>query len=145
MRRIWEDVAVGESGYINLLQLSTVCDSIGMEGLDNNELELLFTELDVNGDGLVSFNEFLNGLLLSKSNANSNRSPILSRSQSFSPPLMPSKTNDNISHKDFENKLSMLPESNLEAILSTSSNLGEKDEEFSFKSVSKSSKKKVIL
>ncbi|XP_047134587.1 ninein-like protein isoform X2 [Hydra vulgaris] len=130
--RIWQDVAVGESGYINLHQLSTVCDSIGMEGLDNNELELLFAELDVNGDGLVSFNEFLSGLLVSKSNCNSHRSPISSRSQSFS--LTP-KSNHGLSKRDSESKISVLSERNVE-ILSTSPNI-DKEEEFLFKSVSK--------
>ena len=122
-----EDVAVGQSGYTNLLHLSTLCDSIGMDGLDN-ELELLFLELDINGDDLVGFNKFLNGLFVIKNNTNSNRSPILLRSQSFFSPLIPSKTNDNGSHKRFKNKLPMLPKSNLEAILRTSLSLGKKDE-----------------
>lgn len=66
LQKVWDDIAVGESGFLNLLQLSTVCDHIGMGKMGDDEVELLFSELDTNGDGLVSFDEFFNGLFSSK-------------------------------------------------------------------------------
>ena len=74
LRQIWESLAVGESGYINLPQLSIVCEHIGMDGMADNELEILFSELDKNGDGLVSFDEFLEGLFLSSKHPLSGKS-----------------------------------------------------------------------
>ncbi|XP_066931840.1 ninein-like protein isoform X3 [Clytia hemisphaerica] len=81
MRQIWDDLAVGESGYINLLQLSIVCEHIGMEGMADDELEALFTELDKNGDGLVSLREFMDGLFLSTKRPRSDRSMFSPRSE----------------------------------------------------------------
>ncbi|XP_057317160.1 ninein-like protein isoform X3 [Hydractinia symbiolongicarpus] len=69
LQKVWDDIAVGESGFLNLLQLSTVCDHIGMGKMADDEVELLFSELDTNGDGLVSFDEFFNGLFSSKNGA----------------------------------------------------------------------------
>lgn len=76
LRQIWESLAVGESGYINLPQLSIVCEHIGMDGMADNELEILFSELDKNGDGLVSFDEFLEGLFLSSKRPLSEKSIV---------------------------------------------------------------------
>ena len=63
LRKVWDDFAVGESGFLNLLQLSTVCDYIGMGNLEDEDLELLFNELDTDRDGFVSFKEFYTGIL----------------------------------------------------------------------------------
>lgn len=65
LKRVWDD-AVGELGFINLHQLSSLCELIGMEKMEEYELELLFKELDTDKDGLVSFTEFANGLFNSK-------------------------------------------------------------------------------
>lgn len=62
LRQIWDDLGVGESGYINMMQLSEVCEHLGMEEMDDDAMELLFSELDKDQDGLVSFDEFIEGL-----------------------------------------------------------------------------------
>ena len=81
LRQIWESLAVGESGYINLPQLSIVCEHIGMDGMTDNDLEILFSELDKNGDGLVSFDEFLEGLFLSSKRPLSEKSILSPRGE----------------------------------------------------------------
>lgn len=65
IRRVWDD-AVGELGYINLHHLASLCELTGMGKLEEDELELLFHELDTNKDGLVSFQEFALGLFASR-------------------------------------------------------------------------------
>ena len=47
-----------------------------MDGMADNELEILFSELDKNGDGLVSFDEFLEGLFLSSKRPLSEKSIV---------------------------------------------------------------------
>ncbi|XP_056423535.1 ninein-like protein isoform X6 [Hyla sarda] len=62
VRDIWEELGVGNNGYLNRQELATVCKNIGLEDLCEEELEDLFKKLDRDGDGLVSFQEFQVGL-----------------------------------------------------------------------------------
>ncbi|XP_006860821.1 PREDICTED: ninein-like protein [Chrysochloris asiatica] len=59
---IWEELGVGSSGYLNEKELALVCQSIGLQGLEKEELEDLFIKLDQDGDGRVSLEEFQLGL-----------------------------------------------------------------------------------
>ncbi|CAI9575702.1 unnamed protein product, partial [Staurois parvus] len=62
VRDIWEELGVGHNGYLNQQELATVCQNIGLEDLNKEELEDLFNKLDRDGDGRVSFQEFQVGL-----------------------------------------------------------------------------------
>ncbi|XP_047395931.1 ninein-like protein isoform X2 [Sciurus carolinensis] len=59
---IWEELGVGSSGHLNEQELAVVCQSIGLHGLEKEELEDLFNKLDQDGDGRVSLAEFQVGL-----------------------------------------------------------------------------------
>uniref|UniRef100_A0A8C8Z4C6 Ninein-like protein n=1 Tax=Prolemur simus TaxID=1328070 RepID=A0A8C8Z4C6_PROSS len=60
---IWEELGVGSSGHLNEQELAVVCQSVGLQGLEKEELEDLFNKLDRDGDGRVSLEEFQLGLL----------------------------------------------------------------------------------
>ncbi|XP_071799297.1 uncharacterized protein [Asterias amurensis] len=62
VQAIWNEVGVGSDGYLDINDLSTVCQHIGMEDMDEEELKNLFNKLDVDGDDRVGFQEFLEGL-----------------------------------------------------------------------------------
>ncbi|CAK7311842.1 Ninein-like protein [Vulpes lagopus] len=62
VRGIWEELGVGSSGHLNEQELAIVCQSIGLQGLEKEELEDLFNKLDQDGDGRVSLEEFQLGL-----------------------------------------------------------------------------------
>ncbi|XP_053316600.1 ninein-like protein isoform X2 [Spea bombifrons] len=62
VRAIWEQLGVGHNGYLNQLELATVCKNIGLEDLTKEDIEDLFNKLDQDGDGKVSFEEFHLGL-----------------------------------------------------------------------------------
>ncbi|XP_015271138.1 PREDICTED: ninein-like protein, partial [Gekko japonicus] len=62
VRDIWEDLGIGNSGYLDKQELATVCKNIGLKELEKEELEELFNKLDSDGDGRVSFKEFHLGL-----------------------------------------------------------------------------------
>ncbi|XP_047600165.1 ninein-like protein isoform X5 [Lutra lutra] len=62
VRGIWEELGVGSSGHLNEQELAIVCESIGLQGLEKEELEDLFNKLDQDGDGRVSLEEFQLGL-----------------------------------------------------------------------------------
>ncbi|XP_022373290.1 ninein-like protein isoform X2 [Enhydra lutris kenyoni] len=62
VRVIWEELGVGSSGHLNEQELAIVCESIGLQGLEKEELEDLFNKLDQDGDGRVSLEEFQLGL-----------------------------------------------------------------------------------
>ncbi|KAM5245523.1 ninein-like protein [Ctenodactylus gundi] len=63
---IWKELGVGSSGHLDAQELAVVCRSIGLHGLEKEELEDLFTQLDRDGDGRVSLAEFQVGLLSHK-------------------------------------------------------------------------------
>ncbi|XP_053434509.1 ninein-like protein isoform X5 [Nycticebus coucang] len=63
VRVIWEELGVGSSGHLDERELAVVCQSVGLHGLEKEELEDLFTKLDRDGDGRVSLEEFQLGLL----------------------------------------------------------------------------------
>ncbi|XP_071962450.1 uncharacterized protein [Antedon mediterranea] len=62
VRAIWEEVGVGKDGFLNLKELALVCEHIGMEDMDDEELQNLYNKLDQDDDGKVGFHEFLEGL-----------------------------------------------------------------------------------
>ncbi|XP_072182310.1 uncharacterized protein [Diadema setosum] len=62
VQAIWEEVGVGKDGYLDINELAVVCEHIGMEDMDRNELGNLFNKLDRDQDGRVGFEEFLDGL-----------------------------------------------------------------------------------
>ncbi|XP_070571058.1 ninein-like protein isoform X2 [Ptychodera flava] len=64
VKAIWDDVGVGQNGYLDVKELAIVCEHIGMEGMNQEELENLFEKLDVDGDKRVSFDEFVHGLFI---------------------------------------------------------------------------------
>ncbi|XP_046844954.1 ninein-like protein isoform X2 [Xenia sp. Carnegie-2017] len=66
LKQIWSDVNVGANGFLDKNELSVVCEHIGMENMEEEELSLLFDELDENRDGQVSFEEFLHGLFIAR-------------------------------------------------------------------------------
>ncbi|KAM4693050.1 ninein-like protein [Discoglossus pictus] len=55
---ILEEVGISHNGYLNQQDLATVIKNVGIQDLSKEELEYLFTKLDVDGDGRVSFREF---------------------------------------------------------------------------------------
>ncbi|XP_023363441.1 ninein-like protein isoform X2 [Otolemur garnettii] len=63
VRVIWEELGVGSSGHLDEQELAVVCQSVGLHGLEKEELEDLFNKLDRDGDGRVSLEEFQLGLL----------------------------------------------------------------------------------
>ncbi|XP_032207492.1 ninein-like protein isoform X5 [Mustela erminea] len=62
VRGIWEELGVGSSGHLSVQELAIICESIGLQGLEKEELENLFNKLDQDGDGRVSLEEFQLGL-----------------------------------------------------------------------------------
>ncbi|XP_022094689.1 ninein-like protein isoform X2 [Acanthaster planci] len=62
VQAIWDEVGVGQDGFLDIRELATVCQHIGMEDMDEEELNNLFNKLDVDQDGKVGFQEFLEGL-----------------------------------------------------------------------------------
>nr|XP_060610513.1 ninein-like protein [Anolis sagrei ordinatus] len=62
VRDIWEDLGIGNNGYLNKQELATVCKNIGLKELGKEDLEELFNKLDSDGDGRVSLKEFQLGL-----------------------------------------------------------------------------------
>uniref|UniRef100_A0A2I3SJ32 Ninein-like protein n=1 Tax=Pan troglodytes TaxID=9598 RepID=A0A2I3SJ32_PANTR len=62
IRGMWEELGVGSSGHLSEQELAVVCQSVGLQGLEKEELEDLFNKLDQDGDGKVSLEEFQLGL-----------------------------------------------------------------------------------
>lgn len=81
VQKIWDDVGVGEDGYLDIDELAIVCEHIGMEDMDKEELQNLFSKLDEDQDGRVGFDEFLQGLFRHEGP----RTPMLSTPSVMSP------------------------------------------------------------
>ncbi|XP_038186302.1 ninein-like protein isoform X2 [Arvicola amphibius] len=62
VQSIWHELGVGSTGHLNEQELAVVCQSIGLHGLEKQELEELFSKLDQDGDGRVSLAELQLGL-----------------------------------------------------------------------------------
>ncbi|XP_045576229.1 ninein-like protein isoform X3 [Salmo salar] len=62
MRAVWEELGVGVGGFLNRQELSLVCDHLGLQDLNPEELDALFRKLDTDLDGRVSLGEFQKGL-----------------------------------------------------------------------------------
>ncbi|KAI5217744.1 Ninein-Like Protein [Manis pentadactyla] len=62
VQAIWAELGVGGNGHLSEQELALVCASIGLQGLEKEELEDLFHKLDQDGDGRVSLEEFQLGL-----------------------------------------------------------------------------------
>ncbi|XP_061064942.1 ninein-like protein isoform X1 [Eubalaena glacialis] len=62
VRGLWEELGVGSSGHLTKQELALLCQSVGLQGLEKEELEDLFNKLDQDGDGRVSLEEFQLGL-----------------------------------------------------------------------------------
>ncbi|XP_035654053.1 ninein-like protein isoform X2 [Oncorhynchus keta] len=62
MRAVWEELGVGVGGFLNRQELSLVCDHLGLQDLNPEELDALFRKLDTDLDGRVSLREFQKGL-----------------------------------------------------------------------------------
>ncbi|XP_022247191.1 ninein-like protein isoform X2 [Limulus polyphemus] len=61
LRSIWKKLEVGNDGYLNLEELTRVCEHIGME-MSDDVVAQLFDKLDCDQDGQISFEELLQGL-----------------------------------------------------------------------------------
>ncbi|XP_061064943.1 ninein-like protein isoform X2 [Eubalaena glacialis] len=53
VRGLWEELGVGSSGHLTKQELALLCQSVGLQGLEKEELEDLFNKLDQDGDGRV--------------------------------------------------------------------------------------------
>ncbi|XP_032071654.1 ninein-like protein [Thamnophis elegans] len=62
IRVTWEDLGIGNNGYLNKQELDAVCKNTGLKEMEKEELEELFNKLDSDGDGRVSLKEFQHGL-----------------------------------------------------------------------------------
>ncbi|XP_041736751.1 ninein-like protein isoform X2 [Coregonus clupeaformis] len=62
MRAVWEELGVGVGGFLNRQELSLVCDHLGLQDLNPEELDALFRRLDTDLDGRVSLREFQKGV-----------------------------------------------------------------------------------
>ncbi|KAG8123105.1 hypothetical protein E2320_018537 [Naja naja] len=62
IRVTWEDLGIGNNGYLNKQELDSICKNIGLKEMEKEELEELFYKLDSDGDGRVSLKEFQHGL-----------------------------------------------------------------------------------
>ncbi|XP_022237498.1 ninein-like protein isoform X2 [Limulus polyphemus] len=61
LKSIWQKMDVGRDGYLNLEELTSVCEHIGME-MSDDVVTQLFDKLDCDQDGRISFEELLQGL-----------------------------------------------------------------------------------
>ncbi|KAL8588896.1 hypothetical protein ACOMHN_051490 [Nucella lapillus] len=62
LRQVCGQLDLGHHGYLTLPELGQVCQHIGMEPMKDEELKDLFHKLDVDCDGFISFDEFVNGM-----------------------------------------------------------------------------------
>lgn len=62
LKSIWDQLGVGKNGYLNVTDLKLVCNGIGMSEMNDEMVNQLFASLDTDQDGMVSFNELLQGM-----------------------------------------------------------------------------------
>ncbi|ETE70166.1 Ninein-like protein, partial [Ophiophagus hannah] len=53
IRVTWEDLGIGNNGYLNKQELDALCKNIGLKQMEKEELEELFYKLDSDGDGRI--------------------------------------------------------------------------------------------
>ncbi|XP_078261426.1 ninein-like protein isoform X2 [Rhinoraja longicauda] len=87
VQALWEELGVGQSGYLHREELVTVCNNIGLGYLSDQEVDSLFRKLDNDGDERVSHREFLQGLLRHGASAST---PMKCRLLAAVPGLAPS-------------------------------------------------------
>lgn len=58
LRAAFDKVDADKSGSIELAELAVLCGSIGLESINTDDVNILFTEIDTNHDGKISFEEF---------------------------------------------------------------------------------------
>lgn len=63
LKAIWRRLNVGEDGFLDLHDLRSVCQGIGMTNTSDEVVSQLFASLDEDMDGRVSFDELLHGIL----------------------------------------------------------------------------------
>lgn len=61
LQETWKKLGIGKDGYLNVEELTLVCEHIGMD-MTEEVVAQLFEKLDCDQDGQISFEEFLQGL-----------------------------------------------------------------------------------
>ncbi|XP_064411919.1 ninein-like protein isoform X2 [Latimeria chalumnae] len=61
---IWDELGVGQNGYLSRQELAIVCENIGLKEHKVEELDDLFINLDKDKDGRISLKEFQHGLFI---------------------------------------------------------------------------------
>ncbi|XP_063844926.1 ninein-like protein isoform X4 [Scylla paramamosain] len=108
LRATWQRLGVGHDGYLSLEELATVCHAIGMEKVANEVLEQLFSRLDVDGDGRISFEEFVH--MFQNGGPSGNTSLVLDDSL---PPDVPGSTLSCMSSASEERRGMVMSESSV--------------------------------
>ncbi|XP_045107729.1 ninein-like [Portunus trituberculatus] len=108
LRATWQRLGVGHDGYLSLEELATVCHAIGMEKVANEVLEQLFSRLDVDGDGRISFEEFVH--MFQNGGPSGNNSLVLDDSL---PPDVPGSTLSCMSSASDERRGMVMSESSV--------------------------------
>ena len=58
LKKSFEEIDTDKSGSIEMSELKNLCTKIGLPDVDDAKVTELFTEIDTNHDGKVSFDEF---------------------------------------------------------------------------------------
>ncbi|KAM4607394.1 ninein-like protein [Polymixia lowei] len=56
MKEVWQELGVGGGGFLDRKEVSLVCDHLGLQRVNTQEMDILFRKLDL--DGRVSLREF---------------------------------------------------------------------------------------
>ncbi|XP_054260732.1 blastoderm-specific protein 25D [Macrosteles quadrilineatus] len=59
LRKAWRKLGVGTDGYLDPTELALVCRAVGMEKMADEVVKQVFAKLDVDAEGRISFEEFL--------------------------------------------------------------------------------------